>query len=243
MKIDSQKCVGCGRCQHYCTMGAIYFRQTMGKVHAAVNEEECVDCGVCERAKVCPVDALYQPIHDWPRSIRGTFSNPLAEHKETKVPGRGTEEMKTNDVTGRYRPGFVGLAVEMGRPGTGAKMPEIEKVVMALAALGVEFETKNPLTSLIVDRKTGKMHPEAMNEKVLSAIIEMLIPLDQVPRVLHAVKKVAAEINTVFSVDLTSRADENGLSPGALLAAEHGYKISINGKTNLGLGRPLAREV
>lgn len=238
MQIDAKKCVGCGQCRPFCTMGVIHFtRSGKGtKVHCTIDEDECVDCGICYRAKVCPVEALHQPLHGWPRSIRGTFSNPLAEHKETRVPGRGTEEMKTNDITNRYKRGYAGMAAEMGRPGTGARMRDAEKVFKALAKLGVEFETNNPLTGLLKDKDTGEMNPEVLNEKVLSAIIEMIIPLDKVITVLETMERVAEEINTVFSIDLVARSDEDLSVPTARIMRENNKWFSMNGKINLGLG-------
>jgi len=238
VRIDAEKCVGCGQCRPFCTMSSIHFtRSGKGtKVHCTVDEDECVDCGICYRAKVCPVDALYQPVHGWPRSIRGTFSNPLAEHKETRVPGRGTEEMKTNDITQRYKRGYAGMAAEMGRPGTGARLRDAEKVFMALAKLGVEFETNNPLTGLLINKQTGEMNPEVLNEKVLSAIIEMIVPLNQVTEVLETMERVAQEINTVFSIDLVARVDEDLSVPTAKIMEQSGKWFSMNGKTNLGLG-------
>lgn len=239
MQIDASKCVGCGQCRPFCTMGVIHFtRNDKGnKVHCTVDEEECVDCGICYRAKICPADALFQPVHGWPRSIRGTFSNPLAEHKETRVPGRGTEEMKTNDITDRYKRGYAGMAAEMGRPGTGARLRDAEKVFKALAKLGVEFEPHNPLTGLLKNKQTGEMNPEALDEKVLSAIIEMVIPIDKVISVLETMENVAEEINTVFSVDLVARVDEDLSVPTAKIMEKNGKWFSYNGKTNVGLGR------
>lgn len=238
MQIDARKCVGCGQCRPFCTMGVIHFtRSGKGtKVHCYIDEDECVDCGICYRATVCPVEALNQPVHGWPRSIRGTFSNPLAEHKETRVPGRGTEEMKTNDITNRYKRGYAGMAAEMGRPGIGARMRDAEKVFKALAKLGVEFETNNPLTGLLRDKETGEMNPEVLNEKVLSAIIEMIIPISKVIPVLETMERAAAEINTVFSIDLVARIDEDLSDPVARIMRENNKWISINGKANLGLG-------
>ena len=119
MKIDEKECVGCGQCLAYCPMGAINMDEDAD--FAMIDEDECVECGVCFRSKVCPVDAFEEEIHPWPRSIRAAFSNPLLVHKETRVPGRGTEEAKTNDVTGQFRKGFVGVTTEMGRPGLGAR--------------------------------------------------------------------------------------------------------------------------
>ncbi|MGI6450703.1 MAG: 4Fe-4S dicluster domain-containing protein [Desulfitobacteriia bacterium] len=238
MRIDAAKCVGCGQCRPFCTMGSIHFQRSAkgSKVHCYVDEEECVDCGICYRSGICPNDALYQPVHDWPRSIRGTFSNPLAEHKETRVPGRGTEEMKTNDITNRFKRGYAGMAAEMGRPGTGARLRDAEKVFKALARLGVEFEPQNPLTGLLANKKTGEMNPEVLNEKVLSAIIEMVIPLEMVIPVLDTMEQVAEEIDTVFSIDLVARVDEDLSVPTAKIMEKDGRWFSINGKTNLGLG-------
>ena len=53
-----------------------------------------------------------------PRSIRAAFSDPTVVHAGTGVGGRGTEEIKTNGVTGRLQEGEVGIVVEIGRPGT-----------------------------------------------------------------------------------------------------------------------------
>lgn len=238
MQIDAEKCVGCGQCRSFCTMNSIhYLRSGKGtKVHCYVDEEECVDCGICYRAKVCPVDALNQPVHGWPRSIRGTFSNPLAEHKETRVPGRGTEEMKTNDITQRYKRGYAGIAAEMGRPGTGTRLRDAEKVFKALAKLDVEFEPMNPLTGLLANKKTGEMNPEVLDEKVLSCIIEMIIPLDRLMEVLATMEKVSKEIDTVFSIILVARVDEDLSVPTAKILEKNGTWFSVNGKTNLGLG-------
>lgn len=240
MRVDHNKCVGCGRCRSYCTMGAIAFVRTRtGRVCAEVDQEECVDCGVCYRAQACEVEALYEPVAEWPRSIRGTFSNPLIEHKETRVPGRGTEEMKTNDVTGRFQHGEAGMAVEMGRPGIGARFHDIEIVAMALAKFGVHFEEKNPCTGLMADKRTGKMKAEVLNEKVLSAIIEMTVPLEMVPQIIATVKSVSQQISTVCSFDLTCRTGADGTTPAFALARATGVEHTLNGKANVGLGRPL----
>jgi hypothetical protein len=144
--------------------------------------------------------------------------------------------MKTNDITNRYTRGFAGMAAEMGRPGIGARLSDAEKVFKALAQLGVEFETNNPLTGLLKNKQTGEMNPEVLNEKVLSAIIEMIIPLDKVISVLDTLEKVAEEINTVFSVDLVARTDEDLSVPTARIMTDNKRWFSMNGKTNLGLG-------
>ena len=239
MEINSVTCIGCGQCRHYCIMNCINFERggKKNKIHCNVDQRECVDCGICLRSDVCPTESLYQPEHGWPRSIRGTFSNPLTEHKETKVPGRGTEEIKTNDITNRYKRGFAGIAVEMGRPGTGARMSEVQKVFRALSKLNVEFESSNPLCSLLADKKTGDMIPEILDEKVLSCIIEFIVPFNMIIPTLDTLKSVSGELNTLFSIGIINRTDEKLDVPVAQILEKEGRWFSFNGKTNLGLGK------
>ncbi len=268
MEIDKKKCVGCGNCHAVCTMGVIYLDED-GK--SVVNQDECVECFTCYRVcrnegyspwfvrairkilflfrlgylaevDVCPTGALTPPQLEWPRSIRAVFSDPTTTHPGTGVMGRGTDEIKTNDVTGRLRQGDAGLVVEMGRPGTGAYFRDIEKVAMALAKLRPHFEKQNPVTQLMVDTETGKMKEEILNEKVLSAIIEMKTELDRIPEFLQALEKVQHEVDTVISVGIASRCLANGSIPHEEWVRKAGYSLSPNGKTNIGLGRPLFSE-
>ena len=239
MRIDPKKCVGCGQCRPFCTMKCIEFARSEkgNKVHCKVNEDECVDCEICFRSQVCPTDALKQPYTEWPRTVRGTFSNPLAIHKETKVPGRGTEEMKTNDLTNRFPRGYAGVSAEMGRPGIGARLRDAEKMFKALAALGVEFEKQNPLTSLLIDTGTGEMNPEVLDEKVLSCIVETTVPLDRVIEVLDTMESVAGDVDSVYSLDLVCRTLEDQSIPTLKILEENGRWYSFNGKINIGLGK------
>jgi ferredoxin len=268
MEIDKKKCVGCGNCHAVCTMGVIYLEED-GK--SAVNQDECVECNTCYRVcrsegyspwfvrairkvlslfrlgylaevDVCPTGALTLPQLDWPRSVRAVFSDPTTVHPSTGVPGRGTDEIKTNDVTGRLREGDAGLVVEMGRPGTGAYFRDIEKVAMALARLRPHFERENPVTQLMVNPEIGKIKEEVLNEKVLSAIIEIKTRLEKIPEFLQALEKIQKEIDTVISVGVASRCLVDGSLPHEEWVRKAGYKLSPNGKTNIGLGRPLFKE-
>jgi hypothetical protein len=212
------------------------------RVITVIDEDECVECSVCLRSGCCPTDALFQPTLDWPRIVRKNFSDPLKIHPETRIPGRGTEEMKTNEVTGRYRWGTFGMAFELGRPGVGARFHDVERVAQALATLQVEFEENNPVTKLMVDRKKGLINPEVLGEKVLSAIVEFMTPAENLPRILEVLDRVSKEINTVFSGDIITRVGPEGFVLS--VRSFQGMKrfISINGKSNVGLGRPRAAE-
>jgi hypothetical protein len=146
-------------------------------------------------------------------------------------------------VTGRLRKGDAGLVIEMGRPGTGAYFRDVEKVAMALAKLKPHFERENPVTQLMVDIETGKIKEEVLNEKVLSAIIEMKTPLQRIPEFLQALESIQKEVDTVISVGIASKCLPDGTIPHEEWVQKAGYKISANGKTNIGLGRPLFREL
>jgi len=268
MEIDKKKCVGCGNCHVVCTMGAICLDEE-GK--SVVNQDECVECSACYRllrnegywpsfvravrrilsvfrlgylgdVDVCPTGALTPPELKWPRIIRAEFSDPSIVHAGTGVGGRGTEEIKSNDVTGRIRKGEVGLVVEMGRPGTGAYFRDIQKVAMALAQIHPAFEAQNPVTQLMEDSRTGKIKEEVLNEKVLSAIIEIKTKLEKIPEFLQALEKIQKEMDTVMSIGVSSRCLPDGTIPHTEWVKKAGYNLSPNGKTNLGLGRPLFRE-
>ena len=233
MFIDDDKCIGCESCLNWCPMGAI----RMGEEKAAIDQAECVECNVCRRVEICPVDAFVQKPLEWPRSVRAIYSDPLNVHKETGLAGRGTEEIKTNDVTGRFRRGIAGVAIEVGRPGVGAKLKELEKLSMALARYGVEFEPKNPLTNLI-DPKTGQLPAEIREEKVLSAIIEFAVEEAKLLDVLALIKETAKGLETMISMDVACRAAEDGTWPCARILKEAGIFYRPNAKINVGLGKP-----
>ena len=160
MRINKDLCVNCGMCMNRCPVSAI---KKTDKV-VDIDFDECVECGVCLRSNVCPKKAIYQQPLEYPRSVRSLMSDVLTIAPESGISGRGTEEMKTNEVTGRFPDGTVGIAVELGRPCYGARLYDAEKIAMAVAAEGVEFEACNPVTTMMSDPKTGKFKEELLNE-------------------------------------------------------------------------------
>ena len=236
MKIDPELCVSCGECLIYCPLGAIRLNDV-----AEVDQEMCVECGDCIRTGVCPTDAFIYEAQPWPRSVREAFSNPLAEHKETRVPGRGTEEMKTNDVRGLYGRGIIGVGVELGRPGVSCNFHDVETVTMALAKAGMKFARDNPVTANMDNVTTGKMNPEILDERVMSAIVEGTVPIGKLAAAIKAVKEAAANIDTVFSLEFIDRPEADRSVPMEKILKEQGIACYPNGKFNLGLGRPLVQ--
>lgn len=146
--------------------------------------------------------------------------------------------MKTNDVTGRFREGEVGFAIEMGRPGVSTSFRDVEKATTALAEK-VHFEPDNPITSLI-DVETGIFKDEkVLDEKALSAIIECKTSEEEALEVLNRLKEVSGDIDTVFSLCVINRCKDYAI-PFKKVMERNGFEPRINGKTNVGLGRPLA---
>jgi len=264
MKINPEKCVACGNCTYVCPMGAIYIDQ---KIHrAAINRDECVECYACfnglsqehlnpvfvravrkifhtlrlrfdPEPDVCPTAAFEPDELAWPRVVRRAFSDPRVPHESTGVHGRGTEEVKTNDVSGRVNIGEVGFTIEFGRPGVGVRFRDIQKMCTALAQAGVAFEKKNPVTSLMSDVATGTIREDILDEKVLSAIVEIKVSLERAEEIIRLVWDVEKRIETVVALGVGVRCDregeENVVAP---MLEKLGYKLE-RAKTNIGLGR------
>lgn len=214
-------------------MGAIALN---GKT-VAIDYEECVECGVCLRFDICPEGAIKQVDEiPYPRIIRAVFSDPIQRHESTGVQGRGTEEMKTNDVTNLFQKGKIGFSIELGRPGGGAYLTELEKVLKKVTPLGVEFSEDNPVISLIADRSTGALKPEVLGEKVLSAIAEFLVPEPDALGFIDEMKNfLNAELDCVATMSVIARADEDGASEFMSKLKERGVDIYPNGKVNIGM--------
>lgn len=263
MRIDPKKCVACANCVPVCPMGAIAISPSLRR--AVVDADACVECFTCYRGMskehlppwlvrgvrrvarlarfrfdpepdVCPTDAIVPEELAWPRIVRRAFSDPQVPHESTGIHGRGTAEVKTNDVTGRVKVGEAGFVIELGRPGVGTRFRDIERVTTALAELPVHFEAMNPVTSLMSDVSRGTIRPDILDEKVLSAIVEIKVPLDRVPAVLACVREAARRVDTVVAVGVSTRCDPDGAEPLRALLRREGYP-AYRGKTNLGLGR------
>jgi len=264
MRIDPQKCVACGNCTYVCPMGAIYIDPVSKR--STVDRDECVECYACYNGlsqehlnptmvrtmrrifqffrlrfdpepDVCPTAAFAPEDLVWPRVVRRAFSDPRVPHESTGVEGRGTEEVKTNDVSGRVQVGEVGFTIEFGRPGVGVRFWEINKMTVALAKAGVAFEKKNPVTTLLKDVASGEIRDDILDEKIMSAIVEIKVPIARTEEVIRLVWEVEKQIETVVCLGVGTRCDETGDETVVLPILEKlGYHPQ-RAKTNIGLGR------
>ena len=264
MLINPKKCVACGNCVAVCPMGAIYVDQEISR--AKINDDGCVECGNCFRGMstenlnpvfvrsvrwlaklfrfrfepepdVCPTSAIEMNDLEMPRLIRQIFSDPVVEHKSTGIKGRGTEEVKTNDVSLRIDTGEVGYTIEFGRPGVGVQFSEIQEMTRALARLGVAFEPNNPITHLLNDTDSGELRTDILGEKILSAIVEINTTIHDVEKVLMTVRGVNDNIDTVTAVGISTRCDEDGEDNILAPLLEDLGLPHYRAKTNMGLGR------
>lgn len=262
MHIDKGKCVGCANCVPVCPLGAI---AVAADGRATINLDECVECSTCYRGlsqehlpgwlirtlrrvlklvrlrfepdpDVCPTAAITFDTLAWPRTLRAAFSDPIVPHESTGIGGRGTAEVKTNDVTGRVGPGQAGFVVEFGRPGVGVRFRDVNAATTALAAAGVTFEKNNPVTSLMSDVPRGQLREDVLGEKILSCIVELKVPLGRVPDVLRVVEDVARRVDTVVCVGVSTPCDAQGNDPLKDMLTGLRYDF-YRGKVNLGLGR------
>ncbi len=245
-------------------MGAIYIDPVMGR--ATVNRQECVECYACfnglsqehlnptmvrlvrgvlrafrvrfdPEPDVCPTAAFEPEELTWPRVVRRAFSDPRVPHESTGIEGRGTEEVKTNDVTGRVDHGQVGFTIEFGRPGVGVWMRDIQEACRRLAEAGVAFEKKNPITSLMTDVHRGTLREDILGEKLMSAIVEIKVPVEQAEEIIRLVWEVEKELDTVVALGVGARCGADGEDHIVAPILERlGYKLE-RAKTNTGLGR------
>ncbi len=241
MIIKKDVCVGCRQCLPYCPVGAIRFTKKISEV----DQDRCYECGTCLRSQVCPVDAIKESpfVFDFPRSVRKAFSDPTVTHVQTGVGGRGTEESKTNDVTGRIKKGEVGIGIEVGRPTVGIRIGDIEVITKALAKTGVvEYEPQNPTTYFIKNFKTGEIKEEYKNEKILSGILEMKTVRKNLPIILRALKRIIPEFKGIFSLNIITRLDPDTQIPVLNILKKEGFPPRPHAKINPGLGRPLKED-
>jgi NAD-dependent dihydropyrimidine dehydrogenase PreA subunit len=242
MIIDQETCIGCGECVFTCTVQAVMLNEEK----AEIDRDRCVECGNCLRIAECPTGALQQDELVYPRVWRKYFSDNQQRWPDnvrfSTGYGRGTEECKTNDRTGRFKQGQVGVLIELGRPGVTASFADAEKIIQSLIKAGVEMEQKSPITALLQDKEQGLFPDELRAERVLSCIVEGKVKIEELEKTLSAVTEASKNIDTVFSLGLVTRLKDGFISPIAPIIDKLGLQTRPNAKINLGLGKPLIED-
>ena len=116
-------------------------------------------------------------------------------------------------------------------------MREIQQMCQRLGAAGVSFEKRNPITSLMTDVGSGTLREDILGEKVMSAIVEIKVPVERTEEIVRLVWEVEKELDTVVALGVGTRCGADGedevLAP---ILERLGYKLE-RAKTNTGLGR------
>jgi hypothetical protein len=230
-----------------------------------INQDACVECYACYKGMsrenlpkqptrfargvlaffklrfqpdpdICPSGALTPDELKWPRTLRREFSDPQVPHSSTGVGGRGTQEVKTNDLTGRVKEGEIGFTVEFGRPGVGSRFGDAGRLCRRLAGMGVEFQPENPVTALMSDVHAGELKREILGEKVLSYILEFKTDAAKMADVLTAIEEEVRKLDTVVALGVAVRCDARGEDRVRDQLVSMGYD-AWRGKINMGLGR------
>ena len=234
MYIDHEKCILCFTCLPFCPGQAIVIDTT--KHQMTIKQSLCYECGVCINSIPCPGDCFCENELSHARLVRKFFNDPKSTHAITSVPGRGTEESKTNDVTGRISGNEVGFCIEIGRPVMGATFNDFSIICHGLINLPVTFEKNNPLYELM-DPTTGKFPDDLNQERLISAIIEMKTRVGHTEIVLERLLNLSTKIDTVFSLGIIC---QYPLKHKIMtLVKKHGLDRIQNAKINAGLGKPL----
>lgn len=262
MHIDKKKCVGCANCVPVCPMGAIHIGDDR---LSEIDIDACVECYACYKGlsvenlpqqptrflrgllaffklrfqpdpDICPTGAITPDELVWPRTLRRAFSDPQIPHESTGVGGRGTQEVKTNDLTGRVKEGEAGFTVEFGRPGVGAYFADADRLCRRLARMGIEFQPENPVTALMSNTKAGELRTDVLKEKVLSYILEFKADMANMSDILKAIEEEVEHLDTVVCLGLAVRCDAGGEDSVRSQLKAMGYD-AWRGKINMGMGR------
>src|SRR5438445_11845021 len=87
------------------------------------------------------------------------------------------------------------------------------------------------------DEAAGQLRTDILDEKVMSAIVEIKVPVERTEEIIRLVWEVEKELDTVVALGVGTRCDADGEDPVVAPILERlGYKLEW-AKTNTGLGR------
>jgi len=233
MKINPERCFACGDCVPICPVDAILLHDGM----VSINQDQCVECGVCWRTHVCLSSVFEQEELPWPRVLRAMFSDPATEHRQTGLAGRGMEEIKTNDVRHVYVNDLVGVSAEIGRPGIGASFHDVQCITQALAECGARFADGNPLMALFVDAARGLLAPDILGERVISIIVECQVREADLKPTLRSLIDASSRLAVPVLISVAGAYAADGAASYQHVLEEMELVCLPTGKMNLGFVR------
>jgi hypothetical protein len=95
----------------------------------------------------------------------------------------------------------------------------------------------------MTDVGSGHIREDILDEKVLSAILEITVPVERTEDIIRTVWEVEKRIDTIVVLGVGTRCDADGEERVvAPILEKLGYKLR-RAKTNIGLGRTVIREL
>src|SRR5258708_11405185 len=92
------------------------------------------------------------------------------------------------------------------------------------------------------DEAAGQLREDILNEKLMSAIVEIKVPVERTEEIVRLVWEVEKELDTVIALGVGTRCDADGEDRVVAPILERlGYKLE-RAKTNAGLGRITNRQ-
>ena len=90
---------------------------------------------------------------------------------------------------------------------------------------------------MLKDVATVTIREDILNEKLMTAIVEIKVPIARTEEIIRLVWDVEKRIDTVVALGVGARCDEHGVDREVAPILERlGYK-PVRAKTNIGLGR------
>ena len=147
------------------------------------------------------------------------------------------EEIKTNDARRVYIDDLVGVSAEVGRPGIGASFHDVQCITRALVECGARFAVDNPLMELFVDPARGMLAPEILNERVLSIIVECLVPEADLEQTLRNLVDASSLLSVPVLLSVAGAYASDGTTPYQRVLEKMKLEYLPTGKMNLGFAR------
>jgi hypothetical protein len=150
--------------------------------------------------------------------------------------------MKLNDIHDRIKRGTTQVTIEVGRPGLGTSFRDVQTICSALAPAGVKLDPGSPVAAVMENVETGKLKEEVLGERALNVMVQFRVANGRLEEALRVLERVSSEIDTVFSLSVVNRLEEDGEAPALAIAQQAGFHVRPHAKTNLGLGKQVPGE-
>jgi|GEM_PF-5547614 len=234
MNITSN-CLGCGLCEPLCPQDAIHLEETASGRKASIDNEKCLECGVCLDSGVCCHGAIEEST-ETRAEIRRLFGSMTPKIPGQKKHGRtGSWDVKTCDAGTPLPADTVIVRIELGRPEGGVCLAQAEELRQMLLRQGHREAPQKSYRRMLELVGPDGLCKEAGAIRVLSVCLEYCCDPLNVPDLLALAQEWARSRNISYRA--------NALFPPVLLEEfreildRSSHVSGPRCKLNLGLAR------